>query len=127
MQRQPWLCAVAFSTVAAVAISAQVATPSFEVASVRRSADQRPNLSGPAGYKGQMLTLRGQTLVTLIRFAYGVGRLSAKPFAEIEGEPRWSTDRFDIVATTDGQVEPPSSSTVGLVNRMMQSLLSERF
>jgi uncharacterized protein (TIGR03435 family) len=109
----------------ASSIGGQPRAAVFEVASVKRS-DPNGRLSF-SSYKGEIFTLPKATLASLIHFAYGIGPLSEKPFAVLEGEPSWRNDRFDIVARTPGPVPPPSSRAPGPLNEMVRALLAERF
>jgi uncharacterized protein (TIGR03435 family) len=104
----------------AVALSSLVfgqtvpATPAFEVADIKPSADAMPG-------KGRLLPggrieMPGASLIDLIRFAYGVQENM------ITGAPKWAaTDRFDIVAKAGTDVPIPT------ISLMMQGLLAERF
>jgi uncharacterized protein (TIGR03435 family) len=63
----------------------------------------------------------------LIRYAYAL-----QDFDLIEGAPAWAGNRldsarFEIVATAGYDPGPPVSGTVGPVQKMVQSLLAERF
>ena len=98
---------------AAIAV-AQV-RPSFDVASVKPSADATNAYSG--GHSGEgKLTLNNVSLRRCIRGAYGI----AEP--QVIGGPRWVDDeRWDISAKAD---HPAGDSEISL---MFQSLLAERF
>jgi uncharacterized protein (TIGR03435 family) len=78
-------------------------------------------------YKGNTFTFPDASLASLIRWAYGIGRNSARPFATVEGEPSWSRDRYTIVAKTSSPVALTPSTTIGPLNLMLQSLLVDRF
>jgi bla regulator protein blaR1 len=93
---------------------AQSRGPSFEVASIR------PNTSGDAGSGSTRdpgrVTVYNMTLRDLIRQAYEV------KLYQVTGGPDWlGSDRFDVVATTEGN---PNQERLRL---MMQRLLAERF
>jgi uncharacterized protein (TIGR03435 family) len=89
----------------------------FEVASIKRnvSADQNASVRGQSG----RVTITNNTLFNIIRNAYNVQR-----FQMVSGEraPSWlDTDRWDIVATTDGK------RTQQEMLAMLQNLLADRF
>ena len=92
----------------------QEATPVFEVASVR-PAD--PDHSMSISRSGNHLTFSNYSLEMLIEWAYNVrgDRLPGKPKG-------LNTVRYDVVA-----VAPEETRVPGTLNRMMQSLLAERF
>lgn len=94
---------------------------SFEVASVRE------NTSGDVPVRiniqpGGRLTATNYPLRGLIRMAYQLQNDQVVSLPNTLGERR-----FDIVAKTPGDLTPTRPGTVGPVQRMMQSLLEERF
>jgi uncharacterized protein (TIGR03435 family) len=97
-------------------------TERFEVASIRRT-------TTPFGKMGANQEAGGRFVATnlslrdLIELAYSVRTF------QVLGGPSWlGTDRFDIVAKAYTEL-PPFSSTddAGLLDRMLQALLTERF
>lgn len=115
----PLRSAIAFQSaifiVAAVTISGQVppASPTFEVASVKR------NLAGGNGGGTRQLrgsfTATNSTLQALIRYAWGVMDY------QIQGPGWMATERYDIDAR--GSVDADSRAA----GVMLQNLLAERF
>ena len=96
--------------------------PSFEVASVR------PNVSGDT--KMSNMTFAGGRyhainipLRLLIMHSYGL-----QP-QQLVDAPDWiSSERFDVVAKADGELDPPvSRDTPSRLHLMIRSLLAERF
>ena len=103
--------------------SAVVASPRFEVASIK------PTDPSFAGVQIQMLptdsrvTVQGLTLKDLIRFAYSPTLLMLAP-SLVSGGPNWyDRDRYDIVAKPEGQRVPSQ----GERKLMLRTLLEERF
>jgi uncharacterized protein (TIGR03435 family) len=108
-----------------VASSAQSDTPTFEVASVKRAPPDR----GPFGYTPAPHPPRalssGQfdataTLRILIGWAY-------HPGVPLEGSFKALDDIFVIAAKAPGPVLLARPDEVGPMNRMLQSLLADRF
>jgi uncharacterized protein (TIGR03435 family) len=98
---------------------APASDPAFDVASVKAntSGDWRKSI-GPA--PGGRFLATNNTLRELIPFAYGLPQLAAN--IRIIGGPNWiDSDRFDIVAKTDGT---PSPQEMGA---MLRTLLKDRF
>jgi uncharacterized protein (TIGR03435 family) len=99
------------------------ANPVFEVASVKQ------NKSGEGFFRigmapGGRFTANNVPLRQLILMAYQV-----QPF-QIDGGPGWMTsDRFDIVAKSSGDLPlpPPAPGVVGPIQLMMRALLADRF
>ena len=92
----------------------QIASASFEVASIKRnlSGDPRIRFETPPG----RLTAINVPLRFLIRQAYRV------PEARIIGGPAWlDSDRFDILATA------PTAAAGEAIRSMLRALLEERF
>jgi uncharacterized protein (TIGR03435 family) len=94
--------------------------PSFEVASVKqnKSGDAFMRIGGPPGrFNATNMPLR-----QLVQLAYQI-----QPF-QLEGGPGWiSSDRFDIVAKTDGNLPPQTPGVPGPIQLMMRTLLADRF
>lgn len=102
---------VAFAT---VAVSAQVAAPAFEVASVKRNESASGNSS--SRNLGNRYIATNVTVIQMLRNAYGIQEF------QIAGGPRWAgVDRFDIDATMAPGSKP------GDWQPMLQTLLAERF
>jgi len=106
-------------------------TPSFDVVSVKqnKSDDPRGNANFPLGpgdvytANGGHFTATGFPLITYIFFAFKV--LGDQGQALVAQLPGWvNTDRFDIVAKTDGN---PAKDTKDQMRLMMRSLLADRF
>jgi uncharacterized protein (TIGR03435 family) len=93
----------------------------FEVASVK------PNNSGEnfisfRNQPGGRFTASNAPLRELIRFAYQLQNF------QIVGAPDWaSSQRFDIVAKAEGDIQPTAPGTPGPIQIMMRNLLVERF
>jgi uncharacterized protein (TIGR03435 family) len=105
--------------VAMLRAQAPAADPAFDVASVKvnRSGDWRKSI-GPA--PGGRFLATNQTLRELMPFAYGLPQLAAN--IRIIGGPNWiDSDRFDIVAKTDGTPTPQD------MGAMLRTLLKDRF
>jgi uncharacterized protein (TIGR03435 family) len=104
----------------AQAQSAPADGPSFEVASVKqnKSGDAFMRIGGPPGrFNATNMPLR-----QLVQIAYQI-----QPF-QVEGGPSWiGSDRFDIVAKTDGNLPPPTPGVPGPIQLMMRTLLADRF
>src|SRR5688572_2576200 len=95
--------------------------PVFEVASVK------PNKSGENFIRfgmqpGGRFIASNAPLRELIRFAYGLQNF------QIVDAPGWiASDRFDVTAKAEGDIPPAQPGTVGPLQKMVQSLLVERF
>jgi len=92
---------------------------SFEVASIKRSQEDRPGRisvrGGPGSPDPTLATLQNIDLFSLTAMAYGVSR------HQLYG-PEWlSAERFDIVARI------PAGATREQYRGMLQNLLAERF
>lgn len=85
----------------------------FEVASVKAntSGDLRAQIQAPPG----RLVATNVPLRAIIRYAYQL------PDYQVEGGPRWTSERYDIVAKAEENV--PNER----VRMMLQTLLAERF
>jgi uncharacterized protein (TIGR03435 family) len=100
--------------------------PSFEVASIKPS---RPDSRGfDWDDSPGRVSITGYTLRRLIRVAYGL-----KSNAQVFGGPKWiDNERFDIVAKADDaetakMQKMSDADSASERNRMLQSLLAERF
>src|SRR6266853_5592215 len=92
---------------------------SFDVASVKRntSGDWRKSI-GPA--PGGRFLATNQTLRELMPFAFGLPQMTAN--IRIVGGPKWiDSDRFDVVAKTNGMPSPQELSA------MLRTMLNDRF
>jgi bla regulator protein BlaR1 len=90
--------------------------PSFEVASVKPNTSAGPNQIRVGMPGNGRFNITNMPLAELIRFAYEL-----QPF-QLTGEPDWAnSQRFDVTATTNGNLGP------GVIRQMVQSLLAERF
>ena len=108
-----------------VAVQAQTAMPSFEVASVRVADRQAPRRGmraggeirgGPGTDDPERITYEWCFMSTILQNLFGVG------FDRISNRPDWlGMDRFDITAKI------PAGATKEQVNQMMVNLLKERF
>ncbi len=94
----------------------KAAHPTFDVATIKLS-DPESHRQG-IGYSGRNVTATGQTLKSLMMFAYGVhGK-------QIVDEPGWvSSDRYDIAGFADVPGEPDLKQ----MQEMYRKLLVERF
>jgi uncharacterized protein (TIGR03435 family) len=106
--------------------AANSAQSSFEVASIKPS---RPDSRGLDWDDSPgRVSISGYTLHRLIRAAYGL-----KSNAQVLGGPKWiDSERFDIVAKADDaettkMQKMSDADSVTERNRMLQSLLAERF
>jgi uncharacterized protein (TIGR03435 family) len=95
---------------------AENASPSFEVATIKPSAPNKPGKG--FGFRGGRFQTMNTNMNDLIAFAYG---LHAKQI--IDAPPWFGTDLYDIEAKpdTDGR---PNNKQMGI---MVQKLLAERF
>lgn len=95
---------------------AKDAHPSFEVATIKLS-DPDSRRQG-IGFEGSKVHANGQTVKSLMMFAYGVhGK-------QIVDEPGWaSTDKYDIL----GQADVPGEPNLKQLQEMFQRLFTERF
>src|SRR5262245_13185309 len=85
-------------TAAAQSPAAAPSAPTFEIASVQVSTPRSPRRS--AAFRGRRFEAKGQTLASLIAFAYGVN-------ADRVAGPNWlDSDRFDIAARTPSGSSP---------------------
>jgi uncharacterized protein (TIGR03435 family) len=92
------------------------AHPSFAVATIKL---QDPNTHRQGfSASGDRYTVRGQTLVSLMMFAYSIDK------HQVVNAPAWgASTRFDIEGTTDTPGEP----NLHQQQEMLQRLLSDRF
>ncbi len=117
---------IVMSPAIGVGAQAPTANPSFEAASVK------PNNSGDRGptimvLPGGRVTLTNVTLRGMIALAYGPGVLALLE-SQIIGGPTWiGTDRFDVVAKADGNVQQPTPDAPTPVAMMLRELLKDRF
>jgi len=96
----------------------QAQRPSFEVASIRASQNKRTSIETSPGN----LTMRGVTVESCVRWAYGTDGKAPAEY-QISGGPDWArSEMYDIIAK-------PSSPTAerGQYSLMLQELLAERF
>ena len=95
---------------------AKDAHPAFEVATIKLS-DPDSHRQG-IGFQGRKVTATGQTLKSLMMFAYGVhGK-------QIVDEPSWaSSDKYDIAGVADVPGEPDLKQ----MQEMYQKLFADRF
>ena len=104
---------------------AQSTSPTFDVASVKLSANCQTG-GGRAGISPRNLALPCVTLRGLIRLAYGdmlVGAGVGSRRMEVVGGPNWlDTDQYDILAKSEGNASDAQSAAP-----MLQTLLEERF
>jgi uncharacterized protein (TIGR03435 family) len=107
--------ALALAGAALLALAAQVSGPAFEVASIKLNKSGVPR-SMMVPQPGGRFTATNVTAAMLIRFAYDL-----RDF-QVFGGPSWlDSDRFDIVATAEGD-RPLEEKRL-----MLQRLLAERF
>ena len=91
------------------------AAPSFDVATVKRSAPEEGNHDRESWQNG-ILKMGNVTLKQIVRYAYGISE------TQIFGGPKWMDDyRFDIVGKADAKTSAETLQT------MLQPLLAERF
>jgi uncharacterized protein (TIGR03435 family) len=120
------MIAAAVSFTAMTAATAQNASPSFEVASIK------PNTSGPQGMGAQFLpggkfTASGATLWALILMAYRVA-----PFQiEVPKGLDWVSEAlYEVDAKAEATVFPAGpldAKSIHQIELMLQALLAERF
>jgi uncharacterized protein (TIGR03435 family) len=101
---------------AATTLSAQSATPAFEVASVKRNADAPFAFPGVMLQPGGRVTSPGTSVRQLILVGYGLLDL------QLTGGPAWiASEGYAIDARTS------ADATRASVRQMLKSLLAERF
>lgn len=115
--------AVVFATVPFVLAQAPAATPTFEVASVKRNLRPpvREDFANRANVttlpKAGQLVINNYTLSLLVRTAYQI------ELEHISGGPSWrDNERFNIEAKAAGPV-----ANEGVLFQMLQTLLADRF
>lgn len=92
------------------------ADPSFEVATVKPSSIDERGSAIHAG--GGHLTIKNQTLNTMLLFAYGIHP------KQIVDAPEWlATDRYDV----DGVIDTEGEPSLKQMQRIVQKLLTDRF
>ncbi len=92
------------------------AHPSFAVAAIKPHDPNSPRQGFIA--QGDRFTIRGQTVATLMQYAYAIY------WRQIVDSPDWVFhDRYDIEGTTDTEGEPNLSQQ----QEMLQKLLADRF
>jgi uncharacterized protein (TIGR03435 family) len=92
------------------------ANPAFAVAAIK---PHDPN-SSRQGFDavGDRFTIRNQTVVTLMMFAYSIDK------HQVVNAPSWTgVDRFDI----EGKADTPGEPNLHQQQQMLQNLLAERF
>jgi uncharacterized protein (TIGR03435 family) len=95
---------------------AQQSKPTFEVASIRRTADSTLPFADQKMQPGGRFVALHTSPLELIQFAYDVRRV------QVTGGPKWlDEERFDITARADAAVP------VAQIRAMLQSLLRDRF
>jgi uncharacterized protein (TIGR03435 family) len=122
-------CAVALwcgeRGIATGAAQSDVATASFELATVR---PHRPDDTGPGGVAlmpGGRFEVRGLPLRALVFIAYSSKTIVAP--AQVVGGPAWlDSDTFDITAKGEGTLSGPDGFTPHLIG-MIRALVTERF
>lgn len=126
MQIRSWKLVVAAVTFAAshalaqtpalVKLMAADAHPSFAVATIKPH-DPASNRQGFDAV-GDRYTVRGQTIVSLMMFAYSIDK------HQVVDAPDWArTDRWDIEGTND----TPGQPNLRQQQEMLQKLLADRF
>jgi uncharacterized protein (TIGR03435 family) len=130
MRARVWKTAVLALTVTGGIVSAQTAAPTATPVK-RMAADAHPSFavatikphdpsSNRQGFDavGDRYTVRNQTIVSLMMFAYSIDK------HQVIDAPAWAgTDRFDIEGTTDTPGEP----NLHQQQEMLQKLLADRF
>src|SRR5215471_10254144 len=117
---------IAAATLASLPLLAQTSLSpklSFDVISIKPT--HQPCAAFGGGFRGNRYTVACSTLRMLLQRAYQ--RLSTTPIAPIQiiGAPSWvDSDRYDIQATANCSVGPPSSEQIQL---MFRSMLEDRF
>ena len=109
-----WLLVVACFVASSSLIARQASSPTFDVASIKRSTSDLP---GPrwGGSPGRWQMINGPT-ASLIWSAYET------PVSELPGAPTWvHSERYDVVATHD------ANATREATTQMLRSLLAQRF
>jgi len=117
LRPHPWLLTNQFRVcifVAGASVAFAQAPPAFEVASIKRA---DPDHSIAISRSGNRITFSNYSVEMLIEWAYNIRR------DRLLGKPKGlDTVRYDIVAAA-----PQETLVPGMLNRMMQSLLAERF
>lgn len=108
-------------------VAAAGSLPAFDAISIRQNTSTgRGGRSGGQMQPGRFV-VQNATLRTIIRRAYGadgraLGNMLDLFAQQVAGGPAWiDQDKFDVVATTAGPVEPPQ------MRLMVQRMLAERF
>lgn len=92
------------------------AHPSFEVAAIKPQ-EQDPRRQGFSAH-GQRFTIRGQSVTTLMQFAYAVHP------GQIVDAPEWALhDWYEI----DGKTDTPGDPSFAQQQEMLRKLLADRF
>jgi len=124
------ICAAAAAILAAGTLvraqSKAVATPKFEVASIRRCKEEPGQRGGggnssPGRLRVNCTTVKGLINQAYLLFANGRFRVGLRP--PIEGGPAWiNSEHYEINAKAEGSVSP-----VMMNGPMLQALLEDRF
>jgi uncharacterized protein (TIGR03435 family) len=100
-------------------------SPSFEVASVKHNKSDAPGVRLMFQPGGRFVA-ENVTLQFLIATAYG----DPRPLAEFQiiGGPKWiNSDRFNLVAKAEGDLQPGTDGPPPILFAMLRTLLAERF
>jgi uncharacterized protein (TIGR03435 family) len=112
-----------FAAISAQAQAPPAPQPHFEVASIKpnKSGDPHGTISAQAGGRYVAVNV---TLLQLAAQAYGLQS------SQLAGGPEWTrTDRFDVVAKADRDIQSADASVVSFspLQLMLQALLADRF
>src|SRR5690349_254086 len=124
MRRLRVLAPIGIAVLSAAAAQSQRPSPepAFAVASVRQNPndDVREAIALEPDGSVRFTAFPVRTLITIAYRSEGLQR-----FDQLVGAPSWmATDRFDIVARTDGPAQPAPPDRVPL---MVRALLRDRF
>jgi len=100
-------------------------SPSFEVASVKHNKSDSPGMR-VFFQPGGRFVAENITLQLLIGLAYG----DPRPLADFQiiGGPKWiGSDRFNLVAKAEGELQMSTDGPSPTVTAMLRTLLAERF
>jgi bla regulator protein BlaR1 len=102
--------------------ASRIGEQKFEVASVKPNDGKDVKRVALMMQPGGRLQAENVPLNMLVRFAYEIQEF------QIVGLPDWkNSEHFDINAKTNGSPQPGQPGVVGPIQKMMQSLLAERF
>lgn len=110
---------------ALIAVAARAQAPAYDVASIKRTAIT----SGVVEFQmrpGGRLAVFGMSLRDLVQRAYGSDEIQLSE--QVVGGPDWAgTDRYDVLAATDRDVDSDPRQRPARMLAMLRTLLEDRF